>query len=394
MIRGNASSAWGPDLLPIGLVLSYGALVQLIAARHGAASQITWTLYLPYALPAMLAVASAGLAILSVQALRRHPELPLVSGLRLELSRLDMDAVALLRSLALLTLLPVFLSLFSSFKVLIPLLHPFEWDSNLAELDRVLHGGVDPWRHLQPLLDQPAAIRLLDFLYHPIWSLTLLALWTWQSMDRRRPDLRLQMLLAVPLVWILVGSIAGTVFSSAGPCYFAEVGGAPDRFGPLLEQLAAIDAEAPLMSQSAQQMLWELHRARSLGLGGGISAMPSVHVASAFLVVLLARRYGRTALVIAFAYFLFMLVGSVALGWHYAVDAYAGIVLSCPVWMGCGAVARRLWNPEHAASASLGLPSFSSSRDIAAEAAETLTSLDQRSHCQTSEVGPAFSSRG
>lgn len=365
--------------------------MQLTAARFDAATQITWFLYLPYGIPAMLAVASAGLVILSIHTLRRHPELPLSSGLRLELNRLGMEGMALPRSIALLIALPVFLSLFSSFKVLIPALQPFVWDSNLAELDHALHGGMDPWRLLQPLLDRPAVIRGLDFLYHPVWSLAVLALWTWQSMDRRRPELRLQTLLAVPMVWILVGSIGGALFSSAGPCYFAAVGGASERFGPLLTQLAAINAETPLMSRAAQQMLWELHRAGSIGFGGGISAMPSVHVASAFLIVLLARRYGHTAFALALLYLLSMSVGSVALGWHYAVDAYAGIVLSCPVWMACGAIARRL---EHPARAKSGFPSLSSSHDNAAQAAETSRTLGQRSYTRTFEIGPACAGHG
>lgn len=342
----SAGPIWIAELLPLGLVALYGLAVHLAAARAGQAGRIAWTLYLPYAVPAMVAIACAGLAILSLTALRRHPGTPLAAALGRELGQRGVDAAALLRSLPLLLLLPVFLSLFSSFKTLIPMLQPFAWDLRLAELDRALHGGVDPWRLLEPLLAHPAAIRALDFLYHPVWSLGLFALWGWQAIDRRRPELRLQVLLALPVVWIVLGSVGGTVFSSAGPCYFAEVGGAPDRFAPLLARLAEIDSGWPLVSQSAQHALWELYRSGAIGFGSGISAMPSVHVATAFLAVPLARRYGPVPLALALLFFLAISIGSVALGWHYAIDVYAGVALAYLLWLACGALARRIAMPE------------------------------------------------
>ena len=71
--------------------------------------------------------------------------------------------------------------------------------------------------------------------------------------------------------------------------------------------------------------------------------MPSVHVASALLLTLIARRRAGGALfAAAFVFFIAICIGSVVLGWHYAVDAYAGIALALPLWMFCGALARRL----------------------------------------------------
>ena len=100
------------------------------------------------------------------------------------------------------------------------------------------------------------------------------------------------MLLALPAVWVVLGSVGGAVFSSAGPCYFAQVGGAVDRFAPLLARLEQIHSSWPLVSQSAQHGLWELYRSKAIAFGSGISAMPSVHVATAFVAVLFARHYG------------------------------------------------------------------------------------------------------
>jgi hypothetical protein len=334
-----AAIAW-PDLLPVAVVLLYGAGVELVAASLGA--RVSWTLYLPYAGAAMLALGLAGLAGLCIEAALRHPGEGLVTAVWAGLERRGITAPALLRSLPLLLALPVFLSLFSSFKSLIPSLQPFAWDQGFADLDRVLHAGQDPWRLLLPLLDLPRAIRVLDFLYHSVWSFAIVGLWTWQAVDRRRPQLRAQILLALPITWIALGSIGGAMFSSAGPCYFAEVGGSPERFAPLLARLAEIDADAPLISHTAQHALWRLHSSASIGFGGGISAMPSVHVASAWLLVLATARCRRGAAALAAAFFVAIVVGSVVLGWHYAVDAYAGAALAWVVWAGCGALVRRL----------------------------------------------------
>ena len=334
---------WLPELLPLALVLAYGAAVEAVAAAIGQSHRVAWTLYLPYAVPATVFLGLAGLAVLSLAALRAHPRLSLADALREETRRRGIDGATVLRSVPLLTALPVFLSLFSSFKSLIPILHPFSLDPALAELDRRIHFGADPWRIFEPLLAHPSAVRALDFLYHPLWSLLLFAAWTCLVLDRSRPTLRLQALIAIPAVWIGLGSIGGMLLSSAGPCYFAQVGGAPDPYAPLLAELARIDAQAPLVSRAAQEALWSLYRSGAAGFGSGISAMPSVHVASALLLTLIARRRAGGALfAAAFVFFIAICIGSVVLGWHYAVDAYAGIALALPLWMFCGALARRL----------------------------------------------------
>jgi hypothetical protein len=337
-----ALPAWFGELSPLGVMALYAFAVHWAAAGIGRSRAIVWALYLPYAAPVMLALTCAALAILSFIGIRRSPGLPLVNALRCELEQKGLHPGALVLSLPTVLAFPFFLSLFSSFKAMIPLLQPFSWDAGLAELDRALHGGIDPWRYLEPLLAHPLLIRALDFIYHPVWSLGLFVLWTWQALDRRRPELRLQLLLAIPTVWIALGSIGGVVFSSAGPCYFAELGGDPHRFGPLLTRLAEIDTHWPLVSHMAQSALWDLYRSGAIGFGSGISAMPSVHVATAFLAVLLARRYGVVPLAFSLAIFMIIAVGSVLLGWHYAVDAYAGVLLVTPIWLACGAVARRL----------------------------------------------------
>jgi hypothetical protein len=41
------------------------------------------------------------------------------------------------------------------------------------------------------------------------------------------------------------------------------------------------------------------------------------------------------------AFLALMLLGSVHLGWHYAIDGYAGIAGTIVLWWGCGRLLRR-----------------------------------------------------
>lgn len=62
------------------------------------------------------------------------------------------------------------------------------------------------------------------------------------------------------------------------------------------------------------------------------SAMPSVHVAIGMLAWLWGRSLSRLAAVVGGAFFALVMVGSVRLGWHYAIDGYVSIVVTAGLW--------------------------------------------------------------
>ena len=260
-------------------------------------------------------------------------------------------------ALPVMLILPFFGATFTNLKVLIPAIVPFGWDPTFAEWDRLLHGGYHPWEILQPLLGYPYATALINAVYH-LWFFLAYGVICWQIASTDRPRLRMQYLLTFVLVWAVIGNIAAMLLSSAGPVYFGRVTGLPDPYAPLMTYLHHASAVAPVPALHVQDMLWKLYELHGLAVGGGISAMPSLHVAIAVSFVLLARAIDRR-LAIAFTVFAaFILVGSVHLGWHYAVDGYVAIIAAWLIWRGVGwlldrrTVARLLWGETPTATAS------------------------------------------
>ena len=76
----------------------------------------------------------------------------------------------------------------------------------------------------------------------------------------------------------------------------------------------------------AQEMLWGDYQVRDVMVGSGISAMPSMHVAIATLFALVCWRVRRWLGIVMTIYAVIIMLGSVDLGWHYAVDGYLGAV--------------------------------------------------------------------
>jgi PAP2 superfamily protein len=234
---------------------------------------------------------------------------------------------------------PVGLSAFSAAKQAIPLIHPFAWDAQIAAVGAAMHGGTHLWVSLQPILAHPAVTVAMDWYYHRLWVVLLLGAFACGALLEPSP-LRRQYLLAFVLVFLIVGTVGALALSSAGPAYYARVVGqsSSDPYAPLLSYLHSVNARDGLLSVRGQGGLWYAYTHDVEALGFGISAMPSVHVASATLVALfgfaLARPIGVLLGLIAICTF----VISVALAWHYALDGYVGAILACCIWWFAGRV--------------------------------------------------------
>ncbi len=233
---------------------------------------------------------------------------------------------------------PAFLSAFTSFKSMIPAINPFSWDVEFAAWDWLLHGGNHPWQLLQPLLGYPLATQIINIVYLT-WFFLLHGTLFWQAFSLKNPMLRQQFFLTFVLAWVLLGSLGAVMFSSAGPCYFGLVTGLDDPYRALMDYLRSVEQTAGLpVTLAAQAGLWGAYEAAGTAPFAGISAMPSMHLAISALVTLLCWRTHRLLGTAMIVYTLLILLGSVHLAWHYAVDGYLAIAGVWIIWIVVGRI--------------------------------------------------------
>lgn len=237
----------------------------------------------------------------------------------------------ILRAAPVILLIPVFTSTFSFFKSSIPLINPYAWDAQLIEWDSLIHGGTHPWVLLHGFLGHPVVTSVINFFYH-LWLFVISGLLSLQAFSMGNPKLRMQLLLSFMLTWITLGTLGALFFSSMGPCYYPSFPPEDGPYAPLMRYLREASEIAPVWALDVQRMLWDDYQNNMHGIGRGISAMPSVHVATAVLLALFGWRYSRFAGIALTLFAVLIMIGSVHLGWHYAVDGYAGALGAVLVW--------------------------------------------------------------
>jgi len=217
-------------------------------------------------------------------------------------------------------------SVFWQWKTRLPV---FSWDEALSDLDRTLHFGWLPWQWLQPVLGYWPVTFLLSMNY----SIWFMVMWTfWMALAFSERPQRTQFLVTFALLWIFLGSVLATAFASAGPCFFGNLGLGDNPYAGLMSYLKAADHNAPIFALDVQDLLW-------LGYAGsgtemGISAMPSLHNATALLMVLASRSFHPVIQWALKVHFVLIFLGSIHLGWHYAVDAYVSYATTLMIWFG------------------------------------------------------------
>ncbi len=225
---------------------------------------------------------------------------------------------------------------FSFIKDVLPEINSYSWDPTIAQLDRWLHGGTDPYVLLSPLLDSPFVTTWLNVAYH-FWFFLLYFVTFMCCFDRDHPVRRNTFLIGFVLTWAVGGNYLATIFASGGPVYY-QAFGYGDIFLPLINKLHSFAEVSPVWALDVQATL--LDGFVNDGPVKGISAMPSMHLAGSALMTCHAFTWRRWAGWLMVVFTLLILLGSVHLGWHYAIDGYLGIPLGIGAWFGARALVR------------------------------------------------------
>lgn len=204
-------------------------------------------------------------------------------------------------------LLVLQITLLTWLKMLLPYWSGGFWaDPILARLDHYFF-GIDPWRLARFAGGEHIITTAYAAWLFVIPSALYLLLLT-------KPSSAKSTALLSAFGIIAVCAFSQFLVPSAGPLFF-DLAGWGNRF-------EGIEGPAAL----AREWLWRFHTDGVVKAGIGISAMPSMHVALALWLVVIARKYHWILAALAFCYFALILLGSVYLGLHYASDGIFSVI--------------------------------------------------------------------
>ena len=207
--------------------------------------------------------------------------------------------------------------------------------SNLTLLNLELLGRVtqwrDPWlwRIEAPILERlplmaPRTDRW-DRLYHSAWAIEVVAAFALTVIGR---NTRLVLAYCVSMILLFyIGRLLGVLNPVMGPAFFR-----PDVFhyldgsvsGAAMRQVARLISGPPALAHASGGILL-----------GGVSAMPSLHVAMVATTACWLALASRWTLLVTVPWILLVWSATVVLGWHYLLDGAGGIALG----LGCSALA-------------------------------------------------------
>lgn len=224
-------------------------------------------------------------------------------------------------------------SLFLPLKYAIPAEIPFWLDAPLATAERHVF-GADPWLLLDRLFG--GLLIPIDRVYG-LW-LPLQTLVLFSVMLQPASAAKSRALMAYSLAWFVLGVVAAMLFSSAGPLFYDRLLGG-NQFALLHRTLHAGGA---VMALGESDRMWTAFATGEPGMVAGVSALPSLHVAVSLWMYLVARTQAPREAWVALAYFTFIWLASVQLGWHYASDGLAAALGMLAIWYLAGILHRAL----------------------------------------------------
>lgn len=221
-------------------------------------------------------------------------------------------------------------------KSLIPIFNPFYLDRTLSQIDKYLHFGFSPWELTHELFSNPWSSLIINVAYN-FWFIYMWVVIIYFTLNKKSQLLRQQFFITFALTWMIVGIIFATLLSSAGPCFMELVTG-DNQYAPLLNRLVEQNkylneaGAGQLWAIETQSYLWLEYTTGNNNIGSGISAMPSMHVSISVLLALSIYKLNRVLGYLAYVFAVIIQIGSVHLGWHYAVDGYLSIILTVTLW--------------------------------------------------------------
>lgn len=234
----------------------------------------------------------------------------------------------------------IFSTAFTFVKTSMPYILPFYADPWFAQIDKALHGGVDPWvwTHQFAHMIPASAVATLYFI---LWGFPAAFLPFIIAVSDTDEDRKKRFLILYAFVWIGLGNVVALVGSSVGPVYYDRLLGGT-RFEDLITALGSSGIAQGKIGL-VQDGLWQVYSDFSQMIGSGISAFPSVHVGVATLTMFYLCERSRWLVPLGVTFLAAIQFSSVYIGWHYAIDGYFSCAAVAAVWYGL-----RVWSKREA----------------------------------------------
>ena len=211
---------------------------------------------------------------------------------------------------------------------------PFRADLALAKFDRALFLGHDPWTLLTWLNSNPTAI-----FYHRAWF-ALMIITLLIVLSRPPSPEKSATLLTYFILWSIVGPVIHLLMPAAGPVFFQKLG-----YG---NEFAGIWVPHDMVEM--KDYLWTVYTTNKFfAPGSGISAMPSLHIATTSWMVIAIYVHARRLIIPISLSAMLLLLLSISLGWHYAADGIVGGAAA----FGCYQLTLRLYDGRFALPAAV-----------------------------------------
>ena len=261
-------------------------------------------------LPVLLLQAAVGVAVRAVIDRRRGDYLRVVRTTRFVTDVVRMAIMSVL-----------WVHIYGWLKVAVPALNPRLYDQFFWNLDRTLFFNLSPNIFFVQLFSHPLAMRVVDWTYANVFgaSLVIGGAFFFSHPD---PKTRAGFLNANSTMWI-VGAWLYVAFPAFDPCYRF-----PEIWLPLSQYLPQTQFLQRLLMTNYQNFTHLAQRPAPVSLLFGLSAFPSLHTAYVFLVFLWMRGLSRAGRLFFAVFTVIIFVGSMVTGWHYLVDALAGLLLA------------------------------------------------------------------
>lgn len=217
----------------------------------------------------------------------------------------------------------------------------YRFDYLFSAIDGMIFGVASPGLWLVEHFNNPNLSGFIDVIYHtwffPMALGVILVAYSSSSV------LRLRYMLTFFLIWIVMATFMAYLLPAAGPFYAPLKGVGVDDFTQLLSLLSEHQNKAgEIHALTYQSYLFEAESNAKFVMGGGISAMPSMHNAFALLFALGMWMYSKILGVIFLIYALAILLGSIYLGWHYAIDGLVAWFVVSLLWIYSGWIVRKI----------------------------------------------------